>query len=75
MSKKDTRTGDRHVQAGRLVRAPRELWEAVDAAAKARGLNRSEAIRIALWEWVEAEESRELRRAPAMTAREPGLPL
>ena len=59
MTRKDTRTGDRHTQSGRLVRAPMELWEAVDAAARARGMNRSEAIRRALWEWVEEDESRD----------------
>ena len=57
MSKKDTRTGDRHTQVGRLVRAPRDLWEAVDAVAKARGMNRSEAIRTALQEWVASQEA------------------
>lgn len=57
MTRKDTRTGDRHTQAGRLVRAPRELWDAVDVAAKASGLNRSEAIRTALREWVASQEA------------------
>lgn len=57
MTKKDIRTGDRHTQAGRLVRASRELWDAVDAAAKASGMNRSEAIRLALQEWVASQEA------------------
>lgn len=72
MTKKDTRKGDRHTSAGRLVRAPQELWDALDTAAEHEGISATEAVRqaVALWSGLALSPHRHMLGAPSRTQQD-----